>query len=206
MQSKPFPLYIMSGGKSSRFGSDKARALLHHKPLILTVAETFASRASSTIVVADQAGKYEDLGLQTIPDLAPHLGPIGGLQTALTHLQNMLNSQNSVMTAKDAWCFLVSCDMAGLRQEWVETLWSQRTEETKVVAFGPEPWDSMFACYRLDLLAEINRRVEQGQRAMWRLLQDTGTAIPHPPDWDTAVSINSPEDLKQFTIRADHAT
>ena len=184
-----FPLYIMSGGKSSRFGSDKARALLHGKPLLLHVAETLEPLASSTVVVADRVDKYVDLGLETIPDLAPHLGPMGGLQTALTHLQQH---------RQETWCFLVSCDMAGLRAEWADILWQQRSPDVQVVAFGPDPWDSMFACYRGELLVEVNQRIALGKRAMWRLLQDFGKALPHPPGWEGVVSINSPESLQQY--------
>ena len=184
-----FPLYIMSGGKSSRFGSDKARALLHNKPLLRHVSDALAPLSSSTVVVADQADKYVDLGLVTIPDLSPHLGPMGGLQTALTHLSQV---------SAHEWCFLVSCDMVGFQSEWASALWKERTESAQAVAFGPDPWDSMFACYHRGLLEEVDRRIARGERAMWRLLQEVGKAVSHPLGWENVASVNSPELLKQY--------
>ncbi len=77
------PVCILSGGRSSRFGSDKARALLRFVPLIVHVVRTAESVASRVTVVADTADKYAGLGLKTIVDLTPGLGPIGGLNTVL---------------------------------------------------------------------------------------------------------------------------
>ena len=51
------PAYILSGGRSSRFGSDKARALAAGKPLILHAADTVAPVAASITVVADRPDK-----------------------------------------------------------------------------------------------------------------------------------------------------
>src|SRR4051794_14706591 len=77
-----FPAYILAGGQSQRFGSDKARAPLDGKPLIVHVAESLKPIASSVTVVAKDFGEYDDLGLVSIGDLQPGLGPMGGLLTA----------------------------------------------------------------------------------------------------------------------------
>ena len=77
------PIYILAGGRSSRFGSDKARAVLDGEPLIKRVARMAMPIAESTTIVADRTGKYDDLGLRSIADDPPHLGPLGGLAAAL---------------------------------------------------------------------------------------------------------------------------
>ena len=62
------PVYILAGGKSSRFGQDKARVQLHGQPLLLHTARMVQAFASSITVVANAVDKYADLGLRTIAD------------------------------------------------------------------------------------------------------------------------------------------
>src|SRR3954452_12325135 len=98
--SLKLPVYVLAGGKSSRFGSDKARALIDGTPLIRILADRLSPFASSLTVVAEVAGKYDDLGLKTIADQVPGLGPMGGLKTILGSLP-----ENS----RSPWFLLVSC-------------------------------------------------------------------------------------------------
>src|SRR5262245_52966476 len=100
------PVYILAGGKSSRFGSDKARAIFRGEALISRIAREVEAVASQVTVVAERAGKYDDLGLRTIADLQSGLGPIGGLLTALGE-------------CGDDWVFIASCDMVAINIEWI---------------------------------------------------------------------------------------
>lgn len=191
------PVYIMAGGKSSRFGSDKARALLHEKPLLLHVVDALAPQASHLFVVAERSDAYSDLGITTLSDLSPHLGPMGGLQTALEHhRQAVLSSPH-----EEGWFLFVSCDMMGLQSTWIDTLWQGRQPSKQAVAFGPDPWDALFALYHTDIITEVNQRIEQGQRAMWRLLDATAQALPHPQGWNEVVSINTQDALHLYAAR-----
>ena len=72
---------IIAGGRSRRFGSDKALALLHGKPLIAHVAERLSPQVDAIVV----AGR-DYPNLTTVPDF-PHagLGPLGGLCGALRY-------------------------------------------------------------------------------------------------------------------------
>ncbi|HEY9840887.1 MAG TPA: NTP transferase domain-containing protein, partial [Candidatus Obscuribacterales bacterium] len=69
MNPKALPVYLLAGGRNSRFGSDKARALLGGSPLILQVARLLHPYAADLKVVATTAGAYADLGLETLADI-----------------------------------------------------------------------------------------------------------------------------------------
>jgi len=72
---------VLAGGRSSRFGSDKALAELHGKPLLLHAAEALAAQCDAVIVCG-----RDWPGLVGVPDRpAPDLGPLGGLNAALHH-------------------------------------------------------------------------------------------------------------------------
>jgi molybdopterin-guanine dinucleotide biosynthesis protein A len=72
---------ILAGGRSSRFGSDKALAQHKGKPLIGHVADALAAQCADVVVCGRSWGALA--GLEDRP--APGLGPMGGLCAALHH-------------------------------------------------------------------------------------------------------------------------
>ncbi len=72
---------ILAGGRSTRFGSDKALANLDGRALIDRVVDAVAPQVDALVVV----GRTHP-GLTCIPDRpAPDLGPLGGIAAALHH-------------------------------------------------------------------------------------------------------------------------
>ena len=70
---------ILAGGRSTRFGSDKALALVDGVPLLQRAADALAPQVEA-LVVCGRAWP----GLATVDDRpAPGLGPLGGLAAAL---------------------------------------------------------------------------------------------------------------------------
>lgn len=182
--------YILAGGKSSRFGSDKAMAIHQGRPLIQHVAEQLRPTARSITVVADRAGKYEQLNLRTIADVNPGRGPLAGLQAALHDCPAA------------GWLALVSCDLASLRVQWLRELMWRCQEGVRAVAFKGQNWEPLLALYHTSLRDEVDRRVADGTLAMQRLLDDVGAvAVPLPADWPEVSQVNTPEDLKRLGAR-----
>ncbi|MBB5709370.1 molybdenum cofactor guanylyltransferase [Sphingomonas xinjiangensis] len=72
---------VLAGGRSSRFGSDKALALLDGRPLIEHTLASLRRHADEVAV----AGRHVD-NVASIPDQPmPNLGPLGGLCGALDY-------------------------------------------------------------------------------------------------------------------------
>lgn len=184
---RPIPAYILAGGRSSRFGSDKARALVEGRPLISRLADQLAPVASSVTAVADRADKYADLGIATIADRRPGMGPLGGLDTALNDLAH---------TGKDERLLLVACDMLDVRPAWVEKLLED--EASPAVAFGADRWEPFPAIYSLAVAPLVSEQLDRGQLAM-QLLLDRAAArrLNLPQDWPTLAQINTPADHRQ---------
>src|SRR4051794_13836057 len=89
--------WVLAGGRSSRMGRDKALLDLGSGPLAAQVAGLIAQTCGSATLVGDPA-RYADLGFPIIPDNAPGLGPLSGIEAALA------------ATASD-WNLIVACDM-----------------------------------------------------------------------------------------------
>jgi molybdopterin-guanine dinucleotide biosynthesis protein A len=72
---------LLAGGNSTRFGSDKALAVLDGKPLIAHCAAALAAQCDGVVLVGRELA-----GFETVPDRpAPHMGPLGGLAGAMAY-------------------------------------------------------------------------------------------------------------------------
>jgi molybdenum cofactor guanylyltransferase len=183
------PVYILAGGRSTRFGSDKALADIQGRPMIARVAEQWSAWASRTTVVADRQGKYEALGLRTLADGQPGLGPMGGLQTALAH-------------CGQGWLLLTACDTVLQDASLSERLLEQMKDDVSVLAFKGAQWETMPALYHCSLRPVVQAHLDGNQRSLWRLIEQVPhRAIPYPPDRSPLIHIDTQEDWRQFQSR-----
>ena len=74
---------IIAGGASSRFGSDKALALLDGRPLIAHAAAALEPFVATIVVCGREWGGLLSLADQPLPGL----GPLGGIAAALRHAE-----------------------------------------------------------------------------------------------------------------------
>ncbi|MCC5785698.1 MAG: molybdenum cofactor guanylyltransferase [Phycisphaerales bacterium] len=170
--------YILAGGRSTRFGSDKARAMIEGRPLIRRIADMLESRGHQVVAVAREADQYADLGLNTIADIEPDLGPVGGLQTALMH-------------RADGWIILCSCDLIHPSPEPIQQLEQARTgqEDADAVVYRTDRWQPFPGLYHTRMLRFAGHRSMQG-------LLDAADTRPVPCDDIRAITqANRPDEL-----------
>lgn len=177
----PLPAYILAGGKSSRFGSDKARAPIDGTPMICHIASTLG--LEQVTVIADRADKYADLALATVADMNPGLGPMAGLQTAL----------HDALKREHDRLLLVSCDLRGIQRSWVDDLLQASDKPADIIAYRAQYWEPLCAIYHTRLLDEVDRRIDERDLSMQRLLDSARThCLSRPLQWSQA---NTPEEL-----------
>jgi len=179
------PLYVLAGGNSTRFGEDKARALLNGTPLVARVVAMLEPVTASATVVADVVDKYDDLGLRTIEDRSPGLGPMGGLDAALAdHGPGHL--------------LLTSCDMVTARPEWVQPLQDAAGEKGSAAYRSPSGWEPLFALCHSSLADLVQARLAGKDLSLQSLLEACGASpVALPVDWPELNQINTPVDYRQ---------
>lgn len=76
---------VLAGGASSRFGSDKARALFEGQPLFARVCTALAATCDEVIAVAAPGRELPPVPvpLRIVADEHPGAGPLGGLITGM---------------------------------------------------------------------------------------------------------------------------
>ncbi|MBK9119403.1 MAG: molybdenum cofactor guanylyltransferase [Phycisphaerales bacterium] len=192
------PVYILAGGRSRRFGSDKARALVAGVPLLVHVAAALRPVTPEPTVVADTPGKYADLGFRTIVDGYPGRGPLGGLHAALADLAARAGVRSSQTGgAANAALVLVSCDFVVLRAAWIEALRAALHGDTVAAAFGGAHWEPLPGIYRAPLLEVVEKRLQSASGGALHALLDTVNAVrvPVPSDWPPLAHVNTPPEL-----------
>lgn len=82
--NSPITTYILTGGKSSRFGEDKLQFLLKEKPILHHVIESVSPFSEEIILVGNDAEKY-GTAFQILKDSSNFEGPLAGIFSALSH-------------------------------------------------------------------------------------------------------------------------
>lgn len=151
--------YILAGGRSERFGSDKARAVWQQRPMLLHTSTLLQPYVAQVLIIAREVNAYADLGLTTLADGFPGHGPMAGLETALTH-------------SPTPWLLLASCDTLGVLPEELQALLGAERKGVQAVAWqhANGDWEPLWALYHASLLPLVRQHLQSGARSLQGLL------------------------------------
>jgi len=198
--------FLQAGGHSSRMGTDKAWIEINGHSLIehmLAAADTVAT-SLSIIISADNpnAERYAKLaegqGARLLFDLHDHLGPLGGIHTALKNCD-----------ANEA-ALILACDLPFLTTEFLTLLYQKHQSGVAQITV---PFDAegrlqpLVAIYDQACLAAVEEQLAAGRLRVDRLFDLVLTAriafsdfahLPGAPQF--FLNLNSPEDLS-FVVK-----
>lgn len=180
--------YILSGGKSSRMGSDKASKLLHGKTLIEHVITQLETEVDSIVIVSDNPD-HKSFGKPVINDLLKNIGPAGGIYTALSHSS----------TEKK---FIVSCDMPFITPVGIRYIIDQ-SEDFEITIPKLEFAQPLFGVYSKKCLPLWEKLIRSGQVSLRQLILHFKLNLLSVNDLSIFnekffSNINSPSDLDAF--------
>ena len=186
IHSETYSGVVLAGGRSSRFGRDKALHVHRGKPLLQWALDSLTG-AGERMVIADR--DYPNFEVSVRPDLISGGSSLSGLHAALSY-------------ARHDWVALAACDMPFLTPAYWEQLWARRGAEPLVIATnqegGPEP---LAALYHRALLPLVTQKLGQGDLRMSALASQTGASLvnwrdlaPHA-DARLFLNVNTPDQL-----------
>lgn len=150
---------MLAGGRSRRFGQDKAGFGYRGRSLLEWVLQGL-EQASERFVVANRS---YPVGVPVYPDLYPGGGALSGLHAALAY-------------ARWEWVAVAACDQPFLGPGyWRFLLERIQPEAQAVVAASGDLLEPLGGLYRRSLEAEVRRRLKAGRLGMQALLR----SIPH---------------------------
>jgi len=166
---------VLAGGRSSRFGSDKAMAVWRGRPLIDHAIDALRPMVDDLVICGRTHGD-----IVAITDLpAPDMGPLGGLNAALHHAQ----AQGFDLVLS------VGCDTPLLPPALLERL---------LGAPGPAYVANLpvIGCWPVGLAGELDTFLRENRKHAIRAWAASVSA--EPIDWPTLANVNEPADLRRL--------
>lgn len=175
---------ILAGGRSRRFGADKAAVVVDGRPMIEHVYEAVRAVTDRLFLSARTADEAPALLVPTIVDRYPDRGPLAGLHAALR-------------AAGTTWVLVVACDLPYVTPRVLRQILDARASGGEaVVSRTPDGrLQPLCACYHLHILPMVERRIASGAFSMHELLTHLESVryvdVPAAP----LRNVNTPEDL-----------
>lgn len=181
---------ILSGGKSSRMGQDKALLEIDGKRFVDHLAEKF-SQADELLFSVREANDFPEVSLPHITDFYPGCGPLAGIHSALKH-------------AKNAWVFVLACDTPFVDQNTLEIMLNYCRDGVCSIIPREENGRLHPLCglYHKLVFDKIEKHLSQGNYRVREIFESDGTVFLPVNDCfdDVRVfrNVNTPEDYKEM--------
>jgi len=190
---------ILLGGKSSRYGSNKAFVELGGVPLVERVAAVMKSIFHRVILLTNTPKEYSYLELPMVEDLIKGLGPMGGIYTGLR-------------TMPDDAGFFVACDMPFLNRKLIHHMVEVRGDFDAVVPRMDWMLEPLHALYARKCLPAIREAIGQDEHQILKCFARMRVRYVDEEElrlWDQDLrsffNINKPQDLPEATLKlGDH--
>lgn len=188
---------VLAGGKSSRFGSDKASALLRGRPLLQWVLDAVGQVCGAVVVVKARGQVLPEVTspvpITVVEDIYEAQGPLAGLIAAFEVVSTPL-------------AFAISCDSPLTEPALIRDLASRAADSDVVcplVDGHPQP---LVAVYRVAACLPVFREnVDRGQlrivvayRGLRRKTVTGEEAATADPGLRTFLNANTPERLAEI--------
>ena len=171
---------MLTGGRSSRMGCDKALLPFRGGTLVESVARAVELATGSAVLVGNPQ-VYRHLGYPAIPDLYPGAGPLGAILTAFDH-------------SSADWNVVAACDMPELSGEFLRLL-VDAADGDAVVPMGPSGrLEPLCAVYHRRSRPVLERAFGRGRRSVRAALEDLRVTLVSVPEVSPFQNVNTPED------------
>jgi molybdopterin-guanine dinucleotide biosynthesis protein A len=152
---------ILAGGRATRLGgADKGALVVGGIPIIVRQLTALSTIAADVRIVANDAGRYRDLGVPVVADALAGRGALGGLYTAL-------------LEARYDRVLVLACDMPFVAAALLQRLVAESTGGEEIDAVVPRSargLEPLCALYRTRVAATARALIDRGELRLTSLL------------------------------------
>lgn len=185
---------VLAGGKSSRFGSNKALQPIQNECLIQKVIEQLDGLFEGILVVTNRPESYAFLRCSLVKDRIEGLGPLGGIYTALRQIY-------------PCKAFVFPCDMPLLNRDLIRYMLevSRDGYDILVPQVGEGLYEPLHAIYGPKCIPAIEELIAQNRLRIFYLYSRVRVRYVKPeeirsydPELSCFLNINTREELNRF--------
>ena len=191
---------ILAGGKASRLGGEP-KGLPGAGPessvIENEIRELSAAGINNILIVTNDPEPYRTLKREVIMDLRPGLGPLGGIEAALSYYSGRFDVT-----------FILPCDLPGITAREITSLLTGFMEAEASVAVAVSErfsWEPLCAVVNNDVLPAISKAIDEGKRKVREVWKDLGVVLVHFPDPAPFFNVNTPADLTRWVAEKEKA-
>jgi molybdopterin-guanine dinucleotide biosynthesis protein A len=180
---------ILSGGKSTRMGEDKAFIELEGVPIVRRIYTLFKELFQEVIIVTNQQELFKNFDSKIYSDLIPNQGALGGLYTGL-------------FFSTFQYSFCVACDMPFLKKALVQYIINHIEGEDVIVPRTEDGLQPLHAIYSKNCLDPIKIIMEQGKYKIIDFYNQVNVKIVEEKDFtvldplrESFINVNTPDEL-----------
>ncbi|HLR75029.1 MAG TPA: molybdenum cofactor guanylyltransferase [Virgibacillus sp.] len=144
---------VLSGGKSSRMGTNKSLLRLDGKEVILRIIEELQKCTDDVYIITNDPPTYKFIGRQMFSDRFKNKGPLAGLETALYNIK------------ADAY-MLVACDMPFIDHQVYNYLLQQLEGYDAVIPVYEGRVHPLAGIYKQTVLPSVQQQLEKNELRM----------------------------------------
>lgn len=140
---------ILVGGKSRRFGTDKALLRIGDKWMVDTLSDELKKLFGNVFLISDRSDKFDFFEDAVIKDVVPDKGPLGGLYTAL------LNTSSE-------YVFLCACDLMLLNKDVISYMLQRLNSQDVLIPIHDGKIEPTAAFYSRNCLSYAAKSLDSG--------------------------------------------
>jgi len=181
---------ILSGGKSSRMGKNKAFIEVDGVPIIQRIHTLFKTLFSDIIIVTNEVELFKNFEAKIQRDLIPGQGALGGLYTGIYY-------------SSFPHAFCVACDMPFLKGPVIRYLVEKMADYDVVVPRTEDGLEPLHAIYSKNCLDPIRKIMEHKQFKVLDFYPMVKVNIVEESEFrsldparESFLNVNTPEELR----------
>jgi molybdopterin-guanine dinucleotide biosynthesis protein A len=183
---------VLAGGKSLRYGRNKALEIFQGKSLLEYALRSLRSFCDPLLVVANDLKPFLHIQATLVQDILRDQGPLGGLYTALVF-------------SPHEWLFVKATDMPFLAPELVHLMLASKEGFDVVVPMLNDRYDPLLALYSRRCLPPVAATLEKGDRKVTMFFRKVRVRELPEKQWRTVdpeglsfKNVNTPQNLEEL--------
>jgi len=177
--------YILAGGKSRRFGRNKALFVIEGKTIIERILSAIPP-AQQIFIVTNSPAEYAHFPWPRLPDHYPGFGPLAGIHAGLVH-------------SPFDWNFFLACDFPCLKSSVIDDLLAARRDAQVVLPETAAGLQPLCGLWSKSALPVIENALQNRDLRVHDVLAKLVLHVIPPADPEALFNLNTLEDLTRLS-------